>query len=150
MLTTSLIKDNFDYQDGKLLWKINKGRIKKGTIAGSKTKEGYLQVKFNQKRYFAHRLIWLWHGNELPEQIDHIDRNPENNHIENLRAATPLTNQWNTSKSDGGVSWHKAAKKWRARIKINKKEIYLGIYADYNEAKRVREAATAMRWKNGK
>jgi hypothetical protein len=145
-LTTNYIKELFDYDDGNLIWRINKGRSKKGTVAGSKDSKGYFQIKLNQKVYRLHRIVWLWHGKELPEQIDHIDRNPLNNRIENLREATALTNQWNTKKSDNGVSWHQTSKKWRARIKINKKEVYLGVYADYNEAKQVRDEAARRRW----
>ncbi len=145
-LTTEYLKEIFDYQDGNLIWCVNKGRSKKGTVAGSPDSKGYLQVKLNQKPYSLHRLIWLWHGKELPEQLDHIDRNPLNNKIENLRAATASQNQWNTSKSDGGVSFHKASNKWRARIKIHNKEIYLGVYNDYQEAKQVRDEAARKRW----
>ncbi len=149
LITTDILKEYFDYVEGNLVWRLNKGRIKKGTVAGSPDSKGYIAVKFNQKLYRLHRLIWMWHGKDLPEQLDHIDRNPKNNRIENLRSATPLTNQWNTSKSDGGVSWHKASNKWRARIKMNKKEVYLGVYADYNEAKRVRDEAIIKRWNCG-
>ena len=145
-VTTELLKKLFDYSEGNLIWIVNKGRAKKGMIAGSKDNKGYMQLKLNQKVYRLHRLIWLWHGKDLPEQIDHIDRNPLNNKIENLRASSNLTNQWNTSKSDNGVSFHKASKKWRARIKINNKEFYLGIFSDKNEALKVREEAARRRW----
>jgi len=146
MLTTEFVKSYFDYADGKLIWKSDKGRVKKGTVAGTKDKKGYIQIKLNQKRYFAHRLIWVWHGKVLSEQLDHIDRNPENNKIENLRVATPSMNQWNTNKADGGVSFHKASNKWRARIKINNKEIYLGVFSNFEEAKKVRDEAARKRW----
>lgn len=145
-ITTKELRELFDYSDGNLIWRVNKHRSKKGTIAGSKDTKGYMQLKLNQKVYRLHRLIWLWHGNELPEQLDHIDRNPLNNKIENLRAATPSMNQWNTYKSDGGVSFHKTSNKWRARIKIHNKEIYLGIYPTIEEAKKVRDDAARRRW----
>lgn len=145
-ITTQTLKEYFDYSDGNLIWRVNKGRSKKGDIAGSMDSKGYLQIKLNQKVYRLHRLIWMWHGKELPEQLDHIDRNPLNNKIENLREATGSTNQWNTSKADGGVSFHKASNKWRARIKIHNKEIYLGIFSDYEQAKQVRDEAARRRW----
>jgi len=144
-ITTELLKELFDYSDGNLVWRVDKGRSKKGTIAGSKDSKGYMQIKVNQKLYRLHRLIWLWHGKELPEQLDHIDRNPLNNKIENLRASTASMNQWNTSKCDGGVTFHKASKKWRARIKINNKEIYLGIFSNFEQARQVREEAARRR-----
>jgi hypothetical protein len=149
LITTELLKEYFDYSEGNLIWQISKGRVKKGTIAGSPDGKGYIAVKINQKAYGLHRLIWLWHGLELSQQLDHIDRNPRNNRIENLRLATPSMNQWNTSKADGGVSFHKAAKKYRARIKIHNKEIYLGVYKTYDEAKKVRDEAARARWHCG-
>ena len=145
-MNTELLKELFDYSEGNLIWRVNKGRSKKGSIAGSKDSKGYLQVKLNQKPYRLHRLIWLWHEKELPEQIDHIDRNPLNNKIENLRKATASMNQWNTKKADGGVSFHKASNKWRARIKIHNKEIYLGVFEDFEQARQVREEAARKRW----
>jgi len=145
-ITTESLRELFDYCDGNLIWRVDKYRSKKGTVAGSKKTRGYVQVKLNQKLYLLHRLIWLWHGKELPEQLDHIDRNPQNNKIENLRAATASTNQWNTNKSDGGVTFHKASQKWRARIKMYNQEIYLGVFNDFEEAKKVRDEAARRRW----
>jgi len=145
-VNTETLQSLFDYSNGNLIWKVNKGRSKKGTIAGSRDTKGYMQLKLNQKVYRLHRLIWLWHGKELPEQIDHIDRNPLNNKIENLRAATQSENQWNTERACNGVSFHKASNKWRARIKINNKEIYLGVFSDIEQARQVREEAARRRW----
>lgn len=145
-LTTEYLKEIFDYHDGNLIWRVNKGRSKKGTVAGSLDNKGYMQLKLDQKMYRLHRLIWLWHEREPSEQLDHIDRNPLNNKIENLRAATPSMNQWNTCKSDRGVSFHKASNKWRARIKIHNKEIYLGIFENFEDARKVREEAARKRW----
>jgi hypothetical protein len=145
-LSTAYLKELVDYDNGNLIWRVNKYRSKKGTIAGSKDNKGYMQLKLDQKVYRLHRLIWLWHGKELPEQLDHIDRNPLNNRIENLRAATPSKNQWNTSKADNGVSFHKASNKWRARIKINNQEIHLGVFKNLEDAKSVRDEAARRRW----
>lgn len=145
-ITTESLRELFDYSDGNLIWRVNKGRSKKGTIAGSVDNKGYMQLKLNQKVYRLHRLIWLWHGKQLPEQLDHIDRNPLNNKIENLREATASTNQWNTSKAENGVSFHKVSNKWRARIKIRNKEIYLGVFSNKEEALQVRQEAARRRW----
>ena len=141
-----ILQNLFNYSNGNLIWKIDKGRSKKGTIAGSRDTKGYMQLKLNQKVYRLHRLIWLWHGKELPEQIDHIDRNPLNNKIENLRAVTQSENQWNTDRACNSVSFHKASKKWRARIKINNKEIYLGVFSDIEQARQVKQEAARRRW----
>ena len=67
--------------------------LKKGDEVGS-LKEGYWQVKMSQVPYFAHNLIWIIHFGEIDPQmdIDHIDRNPANNKISNLRQVPHKTN----------------------------------------------------------
>ncbi len=70
----------------------------------------------------------------MPKEIDHIDRNKLNNKIENLREVTKSENMANrkkhkTNKSGyKGVAYHKASKKWRASVRINKKDVWIGCY----------------------
>ena len=42
------------------------------------------------KPHSLHRKVWIYHNGEIPKGlvIDHIDRNKDNNEIENLRLAT--------------------------------------------------------------
>lgn len=140
MINVEMIKNLFQYQNGNLIWLVSKGKAKKGQIAGSPDKQGYLIVRINGKAYKAHRLIFLLHKGYLPQFIDHIDRDPSNNCIENLREATNSQNQANSKlhakNSSGyrGVSWHKTAKKWEARASINKKQKYLGCFDTAEEA----------------
>ena len=143
-MNTELLKELFDYSEGNLIWRVNKGRSKKGSIAGSKDSKGYLQVKLNQKPYRLHRLIWLWHEKELPEQIDHIDRNPLNNKIENLREATVLENSWNHKKRKRRIDLpmgvrNMANGKFQARISYKGKQLHLGVFETPSEAKAIYE-----------
>ena len=140
-ITQNYLKEIFDYKDGNLLWKIKKSnRVKVGDIVGSKNNEGYIQTNLNGGRYKVHRLIWMWHYGFFPELIDHIDHNPSNNKIENLRIATQAENfrnrpkQSNNTSGFKGVSFHKDRKKFQAKIKINGKQIYLGLFQSAKEA----------------
>jgi hypothetical protein len=84
--------------------------------------------------------VFLWHHGWLPEQIDHIDRDPKNNRIENLRPATPYENRMNqglrkTNKVGvTGVCWHKSSKKWQARKHIAGKRVDLGRFDSLEDA----------------
>ena len=66
--------------------------------------------------------------------IDHIDRNPLNNHFLNLRFATHSENAMNKSKrSDNtsnyiGVDFDKRSNKYRARYSLNGKSKHIGYY----------------------
>lgn len=138
-----------------LRWKVNRAnnRIKAGDIAGCLNKlTGYYSVRIDRKDYKNHRIIYaLYHNlelDQLPEYLDHIDRNPSNNNPLNLRPATMSQNQGNVglSKSNTsgvkGVSWHKPCQNWRAVIMMNGKYKHLGFFGSIEEAKKAYEEAS--------
>lgn len=158
-LTYERAHELFQYLNGELYWKIDKGRrAKKGNLAGSihliKHKNGreekYWQIKVDGKIYFKHRIIFLMHNGFMPcapYRVDHINGNSLDNCITNLRLATPSQNSTNckhyANNTSGvkGVSWHKEAKKWAAFIRINKKIKLLGYFDDINDASVARNEA---------
>lgn len=79
--------------------------------------------------------------------IDHINRDGLDNRVCNLRFATFSQNnmnkgvQKNNTSGCTGVDWHKAKGVWRARIKINRKTIELGNFADKKDAIKARKLA---------
>ncbi len=130
------LHEYFEYRDGELYYKKSPNKkIILGRKAGCiNNSNRYACICIKGKNYKAHRLIFLYHKGYLPKEIDHIDRNPLNNKIENLRETTRSENCFNTKKyktnTSGyrGVSWDKKAKKWAAQIQINKKSVYLGAH----------------------
>lgn len=155
-LTQNLLKELFDYRDGELYWKVAKARrVKIGDLAGSIGRDGYRAVGIDNKLYKAHRLIFLYYHGHLPEFLDHIDGNPLNNNIENLREATLQENQMNgkkrsshnskpTSSKFKGVYRDKRDKKWMAYIRIDGKLKHLGYFtSEIEAAKTYNGAATA-------
>lgn len=131
----------FDYHpDGFLLWKVAPQGRRVGDRAGTLLSTGYTQIKWNYRKYQAHRLIWAWHFGNLPEYLDHIDRNKSNNRIENLRPATLKQNAGNVKKRAGttsrwrGVHWCRTAQRWVASIQDGPKKRTLGKYETENEA----------------
>ena len=140
-LTQKYIQSLFDYSDDKLYWKVKpRNQIKIGDKAGSLINNGYYSIKINNKLYRTHRLIFLYHYNYLPKFIDHIDNNPLNNKIENLRKVTMSQNimnsrlNKNSSSQYKGVSWDKSTNKWLAQIRINNKQIHLGRFKSETDA----------------
>lgn len=79
--------------------------------------------------------------------IDHRNSNGLDNTRRNLRASTLTQNTHNARKqirnNSGfkGVSWHKQSGSWRARIKVNNKEVALGLFATVEAAALAYDAA---------
>lgn len=120
----------FSYEDGKLFWKKRKQKINIGDEAGSTRKDGYRVVSINYSRQLSHRMIYLMHYNDLPKYIDHIDGNPRNAKIDNLR---PCTHQQNLCN--------------RGPIKSNKVG-YKGVYIDKRYMSFVVNIKVASKTKN--
>jgi hypothetical protein len=133
---------------GTGIWLASIGTVKAGACTGHLNKSGYLQIKFKQKVYLAHRLFWLLHTGSDPGQftIDHIDGDKSNNKFLNLRLATQAEQMRNrlrqTNNMSGcrGVCWKKAQRKFIAYIYFNKKNIHIGSYATLDQAIIARKA----------
>ncbi len=94
-----------------LRWSVSRYRfgngvefIKPGDIAGSfaKRKNGKIvstNVKLDGKNYGVNRIIWEIFNGTIPSGmvIDHLNRNPKDNRIENLACKTYAGNARNTS-----------------------------------------------------
>ncbi len=105
----------------------------------SVNRQGYIATCIAGKSQSIHRLIAKRMGLDCQNHIDHIDHNPLNNQRENLRAATNAQNQQNQkiphNNTSGykGVSWCAEKQNWRAAIRVEGKDIFLGRY-DRKEA----------------
>ena len=113
-----------------------------GTVAGSARTDGYVRIKINYSVVYAHRVLWEMRSGPIPSGyvIDHIDGNPMNNAMSNLRLATNAENMQNRGKNKNntsghkGVSWHSESNKWRARVMKSGIEVNLGVFDSINEA----------------
>ena len=142
-MTQELVQELFDYKNGELYWKKKLSfRKNVGTKVGHVSKKGYCTTCVNYQHYYIHRLVFLMFKGYLPKQVDHINGNPSDNRIENLREATPQQNAWNKKKKSNtksgikGIYWHLSKQKWHARIGVNYKHIHVGYYDDLVEAEK--------------
>lgn len=104
-----------------------------GKEAGVKT-HGYIKIAIDDKKYYAHRLAWLYVYGAIPPLLDHINRNGEDNRIQNLRQATKRMNVDNSTRKDNttgfrGVTKSANGKKFIAqRLSVKGKSRYLGTF----------------------
>ncbi len=112
---------------------------------------GYLVVDIGRgATRVAHRLVWEAFNGAIPDdrEIDHIDGDPTNNALANLRLATRRENcrnrvrRYRNNKSGWtGVQWFKKGQKWRAYIQTELGHKHLGCFARLDEAIAARRAA---------
>lgn len=111
-----------------------------------KNPDGYIQSGHK----LMHRIVMeVSDDNWKSIQVDHIHdkESRHDNRKSNLRIANFSTNGMNrdlrSNNTSGctGVSFDKRRNKWRARIKINKKEIGLGYYDEKEDAIKARKDA---------
>lgn len=145
MITVERVREilNFDPIAGIFRWKITKRGIKKGKVVGGLgggTDGLYWQICIDGERYYAHRLAWFYVYGVWPKEVDHIDRNKQNNALANLREATRSQNSKNAKRSRRnlsgfkGVSFQKNRQRWVASIMADGKSTFLGRYATPEQA----------------
>ncbi len=91
----------------------------------------YVYTQINRKTIHLHRFILKLDETEKQE-VDHINHNPLDNRKSNLRLVTKSQNNINKSNLMAGIRPYK--NQWRARIKINSREIHIGIFQTQLEA----------------
>lgn len=133
----------YEPDTGLLYWRARPDRSPQwngrhaGKIAGAPSKsQGRIVVNFLYRPVLVHRVIWkMVHGEDAPADIDHIDGDPTNNRIGNLRLATKHQNLRNSRLHFGkltpkGVSFDKRSGKFRASIYLEGRCKHLGHFPD--------------------
>lgn len=154
----------YDPDSGKLFWLIRPRDLCPNdaawktfnkTFAGkeafkSRDGQGYLNGSIYDRKFFAHRVIWLLQTGAWPTgDIDHINGDRADNRWVNLRDVPHAVNGRNcfawSSNTSGvtGVSWSKARRKWVASIRVDGLTRHLGHFETLEEAAAAREEANA-------
>jgi hypothetical protein len=144
---------------GTLVWKPRPGIARNdraGRAAGHEKPDGYTLVTVCGIPFLKHRLCWAMNYGVWPKTyLDHIDGNPRNNAILNLRLATPAQNLQNTKQNKNntsgakGVYLHKHGK-YEAYITKDKRRIYLGLFTHLDDAIAARTAAQTKLYTHGR
>jgi len=107
--------------------------------------ERSVPINGKYKTKAMHKFIMC--DNPFKSDVDHRDGNGLNNQRGNLRFCTDQQNQMNAkprkncSSNYKGVSLHKPTNKWRARITIEGKLIYFGLFNSEEDAARIYDDA---------
>ena len=146
-LTQERLKSLLDYDPdvGVFRWKWRVStKVPRDLTAGIKYPRGYIGIRIDGRRYHAHRLAWFYvHGVWPTLDIDHIDGDPSNNRLANLREATRSQNLANLHKRRGNAKYPKGVYKrggnkgdWGYGVQIKDGDTYLkfGRYDTPEEA----------------
>lgn len=156
LLTPDIVRYLFDYhEDGYLVWRNPRNKTKKiGQRVGGFRKDGrqqlILTVNGKPRLYLVYRLIWCHQKGEWPREVlDHINRNPTDDRIENLRDVSQSEN--NQNKRDplsnnrlqvlGVCPWKG---RYRATIGKDGKQLHLGVFLNIKDAEKAYLEAKAL------
>lgn len=124
----------YDKSTGFIKWKNNFHKSKIGHTVGTKNRHGYISLKLMGGVYSAARVAWFLHYGHIDEtlQIDYIDRDRENNKIENLRLVDASSNCKNRSSKYGEPRYFTEHKTGKFQAQKNGK--YLGLFTTTEQA----------------
>lgn len=166
-LPVDVIREVFEYKDGKLFWKrrplkhFNSTRaqnvfnskwagVEAGTLLCPNKEYLISQVSYKGEKHslLLHIATWAIVNGVYPSQdIDHLDGDGLNNDIHNLSEAGVLLNMQNKRRyknnSSGlcGVIWYKRSNKWVVQGTVGGKKLNLGYFESFFDA-----ACTRKSW----
>ena len=144
---------SYDSETGVLAWKIHRHPKRVGVRADYATLNGYRKLVIDGSQYYAHRIIWkLSTGEDVGADIviDHINNDPRDNRLVNLRAVSRSANTHNIRGKNlldapikvAGI-FRVREGKWRASICSGGRQTYLGTFDSVEDAITARLKAEA-------
>lgn len=105
----------------------------RGKQAGTIDAYGYRYIRVDGIVIAAGRLAWFYMTGEWPlGQVDHRNRNRDDNRWKNLRDLTASQNQHNRGFS--GVSWLSSKRRWRVVLRLEGQSYYGGLHRCFGAA----------------
>jgi hypothetical protein len=124
---------SYNTETGVFTWRVStNNRIRVGQVAGV-LHDGYVRVAVAKHRHLAHVLAWLHHYGRWPaDQIDHINGDPSDNRIANLRECSHAQNAQNRKRridnASGFKGVHGCRQGWRATLRRGGRLMHLGYF----------------------
>lgn len=139
----------YDSETGLIYWWARKAGVWKQTGKSARN-QGRLCMGFGGRVDYVHRVAWwIVHG-VMPTEIDHINHDPTDNRLSNLRNCEERTENMrnrpmlrNNTSGVTGVIWHKRDCKWQVQMYIDGKQRSLGYFASFDDAVQARRDAEA-------
>lgn len=156
---------HYEPETGKLFWKtrpiypLKGGNVRLAMQTWNKAhagreaftareRKGYLRGNILNVGFKAHRVIWAMQRNYWPKLLDHINGNPADNRMCNLREATHSQNARNqrmrSDNTTGYTGVFRHTNNWSAQIDIGGKTVHLGMFETPEEAARARAEANRL------
>lgn len=125
-----------DRETGVITWKWG---ARAGVRAGHESKDGYRSIKLQGTLILEHRIVWAMIHGEWPDgEIDHINRNRNDNSPSNLRVVSHSQNHMNRGRGRNNALGVKGVCRngsgFRAQLRANGKQVYLGTYRTIEDA----------------
>ena len=148
MLTLARLQELFNYDPvtGWFTNRSSRGRAKAGRRAGAYAHYLYRRIIIDYKKYYEHHLAWFYVYGQWPNEVDHIDGNPSNNAITNLRLCDRSQNNCNAKRPTGqsglrGAYLDKRNLQWYSHIQHGGQVKFLGNFSSPEEAHEAFERA---------
>jgi hypothetical protein len=144
-LTAERLRELLDYEPETGIFRWRKSRqVKAGTRAGCQY-GACRTIHIDRVQHYAHRLAWLYvYGEHPPHEIDHVNGDPSDDRIVNLRSCTHRENSLNRrGRGASGLKGvcQRANGRWCATISLDGKNTHLGSFDTKEEAAAAYDAA---------
>jgi hypothetical protein len=150
-VTAERLRELLEYapETGLFYWRMARGSNPSGRVAGSIGPGGYQTICIDGVKHYAHRLAWLYTYGEHPAgEVDHINGDPKDARIANLRVCSRSQNARNVRPRSAsgfkGAYFRPRRKAWYARIQVNGCRFYLGSFQTAQEAAAAYDCAARL------